>query len=349
MPETRPATIPALIARHGRSVLRDALVAAVVLFGASFLIPNQYTASTLLLPPSETDDLSSLLSGAAGSAMLSRAFGLTGETKTDLYLGVLRSGTVSGALLKRFDLQTVYRQKDMEKAGRVLARHTKVALTNEGFVRLSVTEKDPKLAADLANGYVVALDQFLTLNTNRGARLRREFLARRLAEARDTLARSEDALRDYQVEHKIALSGDLTAGAEGIGELMAQKLTRELELGTLRSIGVGSNPRASQLQAELAQIDRELERIPPATTAIARLLRDTKVQEKIVLVLTEEYERARLQEMKDVATVEVVDTAAPPLHKSGPRRTFIAIGAFLLAAAASAWMRWVRDGSPARP
>lgn len=349
MPYTRPATIPALLVRHGRAILRDAFVAAVILVAASFLLPNQYTASTLLLPPGETDELASLLSGTAGSAILSRAFGLSGETRTDLYLGVLRSGTVSGELLRRFELQKVYRQKDVEKAAKQLAKHTKLGLTNEGFVRIAVTEKDAQLAADIANGYAQALDGFLTRNASRGARLRREFLGLRLAEARDTLARAEVALRDYQVKHKIPLSGDFGGGAEGIGELVARKLTRELELGTLQSVSIGSNPRVRQLQAELVQIDLEISRIPPAATDLARLLRDTKVRERIVLVLTEEYERARLLETKNVATVEVVDPAAPPLHKSGPRRAFIAIGAFMLAVVASGWMRWVRDTSPARP
>lgn len=349
MSDTPKLTVPALLARQGRVILRDAAAAAIVLFLISLLLPNQYTASTLLLPPTEGDDLASLLTGAAGSAVLSRAFGLTGETKTDLYLGVLRSGTVSGALLNKFRLRDVYKQKDVEKAGRVLAKHTRIALTNEGFVRVSVTEKDPRLAADLANAYVDELDRFLTLNTNRGARLRREFLGRRLAEARDTLVRAENVLRDYQVRHKIAVGPDLTAGAEGMGELVAQKLTREIELGTLRSVSVGSSPRAAQLQAELSQIDREIGRIPPAATDLSRLVRETKVQEKIVLVLTEEYERARLMEMKNVATVEVVDPAAPPLHKSGPRRAFIGVGAFLFAAIVSAGLRWLRDGSTDRP
>lgn len=349
MSENYPTNIPALLARHWRTVLRDALLAAAVIFGASFLIPNQYTASTLLLPPTEQDDLASMLSGAAGNAMLTRAFGLTPESKTDIYLGVLRSGTVSGALIRGFGLQAVYKQKDVEKTARHLARNTRIGLTNEGFVRVSVTDRDPKRAADLANGYVEQLDLFLTLNTNRGARLRREFLERRLAEARDTLVACENVLRDYQVKNKIAVSGDYGGSAEGIGELVAQKINRELELGTLRSVSRGDNPRVSQLEAELAQIDRELARIPPAATDLARLVRKTKVQEKIVLVMTEEYERTKLLEIKNVATVEVVDAAAPPLHKSGPRRAFLGAGAFLFASVASAWMRWLRDRSPARP
>ena len=54
MSDTPKLTVPALLARQGRVILRDAAAAAIVLFLISLLLPNQYTASTLLLPPTDT-------------------------------------------------------------------------------------------------------------------------------------------------------------------------------------------------------------------------------------------------------------------------------------------------------
>ena len=343
MSEHRVGTLPTVLLEHGGQILRNGVISALVILGFSFLIPNKYTASTVLLPPSEQDELSGLLSGLSGAGALSRAFGIPSQNKMDVYLGVLRSAKLNGILLRRFNLQEVYRQRDVEKAGRKLTSHTKIGLTTEGFVRISVTESDPKLAAEIANAYPEELDGFLQLSANHGARLRREFLGSRLELARDSLMRAENSLRDYQVVHGVAvIASDPSAGADGVGALVGEKLQREIELGTLQGISVGRNPRAEQLQAELRQIDLQIARIPPATTAVARLLRDTKVQEKIVLVLTEEHERARLMELKNVSTVEVVDPAMSPLHKSQPRRAPIAIGAFFSGAAASAALYWLR-------
>jgi uncharacterized protein involved in exopolysaccharide biosynthesis len=350
MSEHRVATLPAVLLRHGGQILRNAVIASLVILGASFLVPNRYTASTVLLPPGEQDELSGLLSGITGSAALTRAFGISSQNQMDVYLGVLRSQTLNRTLLRRFDLQKVYGERDVEKAGRKLASHTRVSLTTEGFVRIAVTERDPGLAARIANAYPEELDLFLRLNANRGARLRREFLEKRLALARDSLTRSENELRDYQVRHGVSgIGGSLVAGSEGVGALVAEKLQREIELGTLQGISVGRNPRSEQLQAELRQIDLQIARIPPATTALARLARNTKVLEKIVLVLSEEHEQARLMELKNVATVNVVDPAVPPLHKSSPRRGIIALGALVAAAAASAALYWLRGGLTPRP
>ena len=60
-------------------------------------------------------------------------------------------------------------------------------------------------------------------------------------------------------------------------------------------------------------------------------------------MLTEEYERARLLELKNTPTVEVVDVAQPPIHKSQPRRSLIALGAFAIAFAANAALLWIRE------
>ncbi len=348
MPMTSLPSPVAFVRRHASRALVQAAVVAVVTFLASLLVPNRYTATTVLMPPNDRADLGGLLSGAAGGAALSRAFGIDAQGQTDTYLGVLRSTRVNRLLIERFELRKVYREKDVEKAGRKLTAHTGVSLSNEGFIKVSVTERDPKLAADLSNAYAQELDLFLRLNTNTSARLRREFMDQRLAETQRTLVSVEDSLSNYQTRSRLPLFGTESAAASGAAaELLAAKVQRELELGTLQRVSTGSNPRLTQLREELGQIDRQLGRIPPATTEIARLLRNAKIQERILLVLTEERERARLLELKTMGSVDVVDRAEVPIGKSQPKRTLIAGAAFFLALAVSlAIARW-RESEPA--
>jgi tyrosine-protein kinase Etk/Wzc len=348
----RPAAGPTMLGtlqRHGLGILRNALIAAVVLTAASFLLPNRFTSTTQLLPPGESGELSSLLSGASGlsgALALSRVFGLGGPSGTETYLGVLRSRTVNERLVRRFDLLKVYREKDVEKAGRKLRAHTAIQLSNEGFVKVAVTERDRRLAADLANAYAAELDSFMRLNSNTSAHERRRFVEKRLAETRADLAAAEDALRDYQVaRHLPAAGGDIARGTEAVGELMAAKVTREVELGTLQGVARGANARADQLRAEIRGIDAQISRLPPVVMELGRLYRTVGIQEKVLLVLTEEYERARLMEQRDVPTVEVVDTAVPAIYKSQPKRSLIGLGTFVVVFAAGWALRWIREGA----
>lgn len=337
-------SILVLLRQHGVRIVRDAVIVAAVLVGITFLVPNRYTAVAVLLPPSEEADLGGLLSGLAGSPALSRAFGLESSDKTNLYLGVLQSESVKRRLIERFDLLRRYKKKDVEKAGEELDRHTGVLTTPEGFVRIEVTEKDRRLAADLANAYAQELDQFLRTNTNTNARHRREYLDARVTETRDSLSRAEDALRDLQVARKMPMMGaELSGAAAAVGDLMAEKVRREVELGTLESVSRTANPRVTQLRAEIAQFDREIAKLPPAATAGARLLREVRILERVLLVFTEERERARLVELRDLSSVEVVDPAVPPIHKSSPRRGLIGVGAFALSLVAGLALVWSRE------
>lgn len=335
------------VRRHAARVVMQAALVAAAAGLLSFLIPNRFTASTVLLPPNQSSDLGGLMSGVGGGAALSRVLGIDSQDQIDLYLGVLRSANVNHSLVTRFGLQKVYREKDPEKTAQKLKDHTGISLTNEGFVKVSVTERDRKLAADLANAYAEELDTFLRLNTNTSARHRREFMDLRLAETERTLAAVEDSLRDYQTRSRLPLLGTEAAAASGAAaELLAQKVQREIELGTLQRVSTGVNPRIEQLREEISQIDKQLGRIPPATTEIARLLRNAKIQERILLVLTEERERARLLELKTMGSIEVVDRAEPPLHKSQPRRSLIIAGAFGLALVVGFVLARLREPAP---
>ena len=333
--------------RHAPRVFVGAAVIAGAAGLLSLLIPNKYTAAVVLLPPTNQADLGGLLTGGGGTMALSRALGIDSQGETELYLGVLRSTNINRTLVARFALQKVYGQKDIEKAGKKLSQHTGVALTNEGFIRVTVTEPDRKLAADLANAYAEELDVFLRLNTNTSARHRREFMDQRLEETQRALALAEDSLRDYQTQSRLPLLGAESQASSAAAELLAQKVQREIELGTLQRVSTGGNPRVEQLREEVSQIDRQLGRIPPATTEIARLMRNAKIQEQILLVLTEERERARLLELKTMGSVEVVDHAEPPLHKSQPHRTLIMIGAFGLAVLAGFTLQRLREPADA--
>jgi uncharacterized protein involved in exopolysaccharide biosynthesis len=118
-----------------------------------------------------------------------------------------------------------------------------------------------------------------------------------------------------------------------------------VELGTLQGVARGANARADQLRAEIREIDAQISRLPPVVTQLGRFYRTVGVQEKILLVLTEEYERARVLEQRDVPTVEIVDAAVPALQKSQPKRSLIGLGAFVIVFAAGWGLRWIREGA----
>jgi uncharacterized protein involved in exopolysaccharide biosynthesis len=87
---------------------------------------------------------------------------------------------------------------------------------------------------------------------------------------------------------------------------------------------------------------------PRMLTEEARLARETRTQEEIMLTLTRQYEIARVEEQKNVPVINVLDPAVPPAFRSAPRRGILAALGLLLAVACGAAWVLVRELAPAR-
>jgi hypothetical protein len=65
-----------------------------------------------------------------------------------------------------------------------------------------------------------------------------------------------------------------------------------------------------------------IRRLPLLGVEFADLYRRTKIQETVLETLTKEYEIAKVQEVKEIPTVKVLDAAEIPDKKSYPPRLF---------------------------
>src|SRR5262245_14382269 len=127
---------------------------------------------------------------------------------------------------------------------------------------------------------------------------------------------------------------------------MSKKLALEVKLGVLRGYLREDNDQVVQTRTELEALNSRIGTLPELQTELARLTRDYKVQEQLLLLLTAELEQARIRETMDTPTVQVLAAAWPPERHSRPRRLMLSALAGLLALAAS--VAWVasHNGQP---
>ena len=71
--------------------------------------------------------------------------------------------------------------------------------------------------------------------------------------------------------------------------------------------------------------------LPELGMQLARLMREAKIQEEVFKLITTEHELAKIEEAKDVLTIQVLDRAVPPDKKSSPKRSLIVILTTLVA------------------
>jgi tyrosine-protein kinase Etk/Wzc len=324
-----PRDILALIWRRRGFIALNVGIVTLVALVVSLLLPKWYSARAVLLPPSDEEatlSVSQLIPHGLGGVRLPGAPSLA-----DVFVSVLKSRSVGDRLVTRFDLVRRYGQHDAEKALKELESHTKLAMGDEGTISISVEDRDPKIAAAIANAYVEELDNFNRLTRTSSARRTREFIEERLQVVQRDLAAAENSLSSYQQQKNLALLSPEARGQAEIGaNIMAQKLALEVKLNVLRQSLVESSEEVRRVKEELTAVERQLGTLPQAGVATMRLWRDLKVQEQLFELLTAQLEEARIRETRDTPTVQVLDPAVPPLHKSRPKRSLVVLAGMVL-------------------
>ncbi|MCX7995461.1 MAG: Wzz/FepE/Etk N-terminal domain-containing protein [candidate division WOR-3 bacterium] len=340
-------------------IIRNVILVTILAVIISLLIPNKYTATASILPPNPSQDimfgLMPSLAYQTGTASLSRLGILAGgATQSDIFVAIMKSSTVRGRIIERFNLKKEFKAKTMHDTFKALDRITSIKVSTEGIISVSVTYKNKFLAADIANAFIEELDRFNKENTMTTGKKYRVFIEQRLKGVEDTLAQAEEALRNFQKTHRtVNLNTEIENVIETIAKLKSEIILREVQKGAVIYASGVNNPYLANIEQELRELKRQLSKIefgdkegakdgfgagfsvplvnlPEVTLEYARLLRNLKVQEAIYELLMQQYEQAKMMEAKDTPTVQILDRASPPEKKSFPRRTYIVVFAFLL-------------------
>ncbi len=339
-----------LVFRSRPVILRTTLAVAVLASILALVLPNRYTATAKILPPQQSPSLAASMIGQLGAfgpmaAMAQKDFGL--KNPNDLYVGLLESRTAEDAVIHRFDLQRVYRARKMSDAREELEKASSILLGKEGFVSISVEDRDRSRAPQIANAYVDELRQLTQTLAVTEAGQRRIFFERQLELAENNLAGAEQALK--QTEEKtglIQLEGQAKAVIESVGKLRAAIAAQEIQLHAMRLFSTEENPdvqlgeqQLSGMRAQLARMEKPgsgpddvfsagsvpAGNVPEAGLQYVRKLREVKYAETMFEMLAKQYEAARLDEAKTAAVIQVLDPAIEPDRRSSPHRTLIVV------------------------
>jgi len=253
------------------------------------------------------------------------------------------------ALVDQFNLKGYYKTNFTGDAIKSLQGATDISVSKEGVISVKVEDKDPKLAADVANAYVTSLDRmFARFGTTEASR-QRAFIAERLEKTEKSLRQAEESVRRFQENNKtVVLDAQLRAGLEAAAQARGQIAAAEVQLELMRSFATENNPQVIQQKKQIEEMKRQLAqmqysrglelpsesanpgqrrqeiyvptaKVPELAIELARLTRDVKVQETLFTVLTQQYEQAKIAEARDTPIVQVLDRAVPAERKSKPK------------------------------
>jgi uncharacterized protein involved in exopolysaccharide biosynthesis len=335
-----------VLALHGRDLLAGTVAAAALAAVVSFFLPNRFTATTIILPPQQNTSSAVALLGQLGSAnpLASLAgSGLGLKNPNDLQVAMLKSRTVEDAMIDRFNLMALYREVRRSDARNAFEKVTDIENgPKDGLIRISVTDKDPSRAAEMANAYVDEYKKLSATIAVTEASQRRLFFEQQLVQAKENLADAEEALkRTQQKTGLIQLDGQARAVIESVAQLRGQVAAKQVQIRAMHQFAAEQNPDLQLAEQELAGLRSELARmgsgsggssgdllmpkgsVPEAGLDYVRKLRDMKYNETIFELLAKQFEIAKIDEARQGSVVQLVDKAIVPDKKSSPQRLLI--------------------------
>ncbi len=349
-----------LLWRNKKTILRftvaTGVLTALIVF---FVLKPTYTAESVFLPPQSMPGSS--MSQLAGQLGTLGALGAIGGIKnpTDVYIGILGSRTIADTLIKRFDLQSVYKTKRLSDTEKTLKGNSNFIAGKDSLITISVMDKDPHRATSLANGYLDALSEQNGRLALTESKQRRVFFEQQLAIEKDALADAEvDLKRTQEQTGLIVPIGQAEAEIQAMQQLRAQITSRQVELSVLQQSSTEQNPAVVRVQTEIERLQGELRKlengsskrtpgsvqapaakVPELALEYVRKQREVKYHETLFELLARQYEAARLDESRDAPLLQVVDKAVVPDKKSGPQRAALTLaGMFLGFLAGSLWV-----------
>jgi uncharacterized protein involved in exopolysaccharide biosynthesis len=323
------------LGERARLLVAGPLAIGVAALGIAFMMTPVYTGRTVIVPPQQQQSSAAMalqslgaLAGAAGAAAGVR-------NPADQYVALLQSHSVQDRLIERFGLLKLYDVDLKVEARRELISNSRISAgKRDSFITIEFDDEDPKRAADVANAYVEELRKLTARLALTEAQQRRTLFEGHLEGIRKKMAAAQKNLMASGYSEG-SIRAEPRASAEAFATLTAEATAVEVRLQALRSYLNDSAPEVKIASSQLSALRAQLGKAETggSTQAQANYIdayRDFKYQEALFELISRQYEAARIDESREGAVIQVVDTAQPPEKKSRPRRGMIAIAATLV-------------------
>jgi uncharacterized protein involved in exopolysaccharide biosynthesis len=267
----------------------------------SFLLPESFKSTAVLLPDTDKSKLSAL-GGMSDLAALA-GVNVSGEVPiVKLYPTIIKSESVlknviysryqtkefsdSVNLIQFWEIKEKNPERDYEVA--LVALRSLLAVTMDtktSVITMSIETGEPQLSADILNNIINAVEINIRTKRNSNASEKRKWIDSRLVEAKADLSKSENALKVFREKNRI----------------------------------VSSSPQLL--------LDQE------------RLTREIEINSTIYVELKKQYELARIEEIRTTPIISVLDYGRAAAKKESPKRGNIIIISMMLAFVGSASYR----------
>jgi len=342
-----------ILAKHKKFIFWTTLIVSIAAVVYSLVTPEIWSSTAVILPyQNEASSLpfSSIL-GGIGSTFLSGVQEGSVELMT-----IMHSRNFSESIIKKFNLIEYFeieepdslRAKDLALAS--LLEIVSIYLNDEsGTISINVRTYDKELSSRIANYYVEHVDfvnREIRVNKSRN---NREFLEKRVHDIEMKNDSLLIKLNNFQsINNVIHIEEQTKAAIQSYTELVSEKTKIEIQFD-FHKLNANDNSQITKdlrkqidiIEKKILAIEQDndllnpeyllsLDKISELSVEYAKIEMQIKILGKIYEFIVPEYEAARIEEIRNLPAIEVIDKARPSGFRTSPKRARICVIAFLI-------------------
>jgi tyrosine-protein kinase Etk/Wzc len=277
--------------------------------------------------------------------------GGSGAKELALYEQILTSRRCLEELIIKYDLMTQYKEKYMQDALKDFKESLLYISKNpkSSTIVVGIYDYSPEKSKEMSDFLISQLNKINIEMNVQSAKNNRIFIEDRYNLVRKELKNAEDSLKQYQ--DLVGVAPDLIAKATAQASitLEVEIKSEEVKLEILKKIISSDQAEVKTQETKIALLKKQLEIIknsespdsnlklkgtPQTILNYVRLTRNVEIQNKLLVYLLPIYEQAKIEEVKEMPSVVVLDPPVVPEVKVKPKRlttVFIGVlGTFLL-------------------
>ena len=337
-----------------KTILKITIVSTAFIFLILlFVYPKTYSSTVVVLPPEKNSSMDGLGSILAGKDLSDLFTASISNASSQLFVEILKSRSASLYVINKLKIQKLYDEKDINNAAKLLSEDLRIDINKEGMIKLNVLVNTTplsiifdnesikkRLSADLSNTFIEALDKINRDKLTSKSKRSRIFIEEQLQIVKGQLDSVENALMDFQRMNKaISLPDQIKSSIETAANIKSEIAKLEIKLGLMGYDFYSDNKSYQFLLKELDQLRQQYAKIeidnqdyflafkdvPALGKELSALVREVKIKNELYLLLQQQFYKDKIQENRDLPTIEILDTAVVPTKKTSPRTLFSAI------------------------
>jgi uncharacterized protein involved in exopolysaccharide biosynthesis len=342
-------------------IIAIVIVVAVAAVAYSLLTPQIFSSNASFYAVG--DNISQLPIDIPGlSGIASGLLGNDSSQKAENFVEVMQSRTFAEDVIRKFKLIDYFKLtnsdslRNMDDALKKLSNDVMRFGFEDatGLLHVKARTKSKQLSLDIVNYYLVKLDEYNRNQKVTQSKLNRQFLEQRVKETKATLDSLIIVNQKFQEGTKaIHLESQAKALIDSYGAVIADKMKLDIELELARANYGAGSPVLHNLELRKAGLEKQIKdlersgntpeylinigKIPEVTSQYAKIQMSMEVYKTLYSYLYPQYEAARLSELRDMPTIELLDQPRLAGRRESPKRAIICLlstlAAFIFAVA----------------